>query len=416
MSEAQKQPHLAALVQKGEAQSEAVAISDFIFMVNDMSNAYLITTADGDVMVNTGFLTTGERNKALFAPHRSGPLKAIILTQHHVDHFGGLNSFKEPSTQVIVQARFMENLHVTQSMQPFFGSRTKKLWASTVDFSSLPPEPPTVKPDVIVDREYSFEQGGRRFEVIWTPDGETTDTLTVWMPNEKIAFTGNLLGPVFLSMPNLMTVRGDKPRLVRDYLLSLDRLRNLGAEILITGHGEPIRGAERIRADLDKMHAAVTWLRDYTLAGMRAGKDVHTLMREVAIPDELKIGEFHGKASWNVRAIWEEYSSWFHYDSTTSLYGVPRSSIDADLVELAGGVAALVTRAKSKVEAGKPLEAIHLLDIALAVEPGQVDGLKAKKAALEQLLSACGFSNLSETMWLRSEIEAADAALASSAQ
>jgi alkyl sulfatase BDS1-like metallo-beta-lactamase superfamily hydrolase len=74
-----------------------------------------------------------------------------------------------------------------------------------------------------------------------------------------------------------------------------------------------------------------------TIAGMNAGKDVHTLMREIRLPPELKIGEFHGKVAWDVRAIWEEYSSWFHYDSTTSLYGVPRSSIDADLAELAGG-------------------------------------------------------------------------------
>ena len=122
-----------------------------------------------------------------------------------------------------------------------------------------------MKPDIIVDQEYRFRAGRAGFELIWTPDGETTDSLTVWMPKEKIVFTGNLFGPVFLSMPFLCTLRGDKPRLVRDYLRSLDRVRNLGAELLITGHGEPIRGAERIRADLDKMHAAVSYVNDYTM-------------------------------------------------------------------------------------------------------------------------------------------------------
>lgn len=408
MSEAGKAPHLADLVTAGEGQVQAIAVTDFIFMAQDVSNAYLVTTADGDLMVNTGFVTNGARNKAQFAPHRTAALKTVVLTQHHLDHFGGLDSFREPDTQVIVQANFLSNLADTNRLQAFFGPRTMKLWGSTMKFDGSLPPPPEIAPDIIVDRAYAFEQGGRRFEILWTPDGESTDSLCVWMPDERIVFTGNLFGPVFLSMPFLNTLRGDKPRLVRDYLASLEKVRDLDCEILITGHGEPIRGAERIRTDLDRMHGAVSWVCDYTFDGMVAGKDVHQLMREVALPDALAIGQFHGKVSWAVRTIWEQYAGWFHYDSTTALYGVPRSSIDGDLVELAGGAEALARRAQVKVENGKPLEAIHLTDIALSVEPGNRTGLGAKKAALGRLLEESGAQNLSETMWLRSEIAAVE--------
>jgi len=124
-------------------------------------------------------------------------------------------------------------------------------------------------------------------------------------------FSGNLFGPVFLAMPNLTTTRGDKPRLVVNYLESLDTVRNLGAELLITGHGEPIVGKDNIRANLDKMYDAVSYVRNAVIAGMNAGKTVHELMREIRLPEHLKIGQFHGKVSWAVRAIWEENSGWF---------------------------------------------------------------------------------------------------------
>jgi len=406
-----KQTPLGALVTAGDQQTAAERITDTIFMVKDISNAYLVTTADGDLLVNTGFLGNGQRNKALFAPHRTGPLRRIIVTQAHPDHYGALPEQIEDGTQIIAGAGFTATCDYFEELGPFLNRRSGKLWASLTRRDGPPPKPPKVVPDIAVSDRLAFEQGERRFEVMKTPGGETLCSVFVWLPDDRTAFTGNLFGPVWRAMPNLVTVRGDKPRLVRAYLRSVEQVRALEPELLITGHGEPVRGAARIRADLDTMHAAVSWIERQTIAGMNAGKDVHTLMREIVLPAELKIGEFHGKTPWVVRAIWEENAGWFHYDSTTALYGVPRSSIDADLAGMAGGASALAARAATKVAQGKPLEAIHLLDIALGAEPGNRDALAAKKQALQSLLAASGGSNLSETMWLKTEIAAADAAL-----
>jgi alkyl sulfatase BDS1-like metallo-beta-lactamase superfamily hydrolase len=404
-------PLLAALVQAGQGQAEATPVADFIWMVKDISNTYLVRTGDGDLLVNTGFMDNAERNKALFAPHRSGPLRRIVLTQAHADHYGGVPALREADTQIIAERRFVDTWKYFHDLGPYLGRRSRKLWAGAIQRSANPPPPPEVVPDVVVDRRHAFEQGGRRFELISTPGGESLCSLVVWMPQERIVFTGNLFGPVFLAMPNLVTMRGDKPRLVQRYLRSLEMVRDLGAELLVTGHGDPVRGADTIRASLDKMHAAVSYVNQAVIDGMNAGKDVHTLMREIRLPDDLKIGEFHGKVSWAVRSIWEEYSGWFHYDSTTSLYGVPRSSVDTDLAELAGGATALAARARAKLESGRAQEAMHLLDIALGAEPRCVEALGVKKAALQRLLDDSGNTNLSETMWLRAEMAGVDQAL-----
>jgi len=257
--------------------------------------------------------------------------------------------------------------------------------------------PPEITPDILVDRVYTFEQGGRRFEVIHTPEGETLDGVTVWLPNEKVAFTGNLFGPVFLSMPFLCTIRGDSA-----VGAQLPKIPRQGARAWRGDpdhrprRADPWQGQDQGRP----RHAARRRLLGARLhlAGMKAGKTVHALMTDVALPPELRIGEYHGKVSWAVKTIWDEYAGWFHYeDGTTALYATPRSAVNADLVELAGGADALAARARVHAEAGRPLEALHLLDIALGVEPANRGALEVKKAALDLLLAASGGSNLSET-------------------
>ena len=403
-STGEKKPHLASLVQAGDAQTEAEKINDFIFMAKDISNAYLVNTADGDVLINTGFMGSTERNTKVLAPVRTGDLKYIILTQAHADHFGGVPAFKEPGTQIITQQAFTDTANFFDRLGPYLHRRSGKLWSGTIKGRTL--TVPKIQPDITFDEHYKFELGGRRFEVIATPGGEALDACAVWLPDDRVVFTGNLFGPVFMAVPNLCTMRGDKPRSAQRWLDSLDIIRNLEADLLITGHGEPIACTDKIRSNLDQMHAAISYVLNATLDGMNEGKDVHTLMREIKLPKELELGEFHGKVSWAVRTIWEEHSGWFHHDYTTSLYGVARGSVNSDLVDLAGGAAALAQRAQQKLTQGKPLEAMHLLEIALGADAKNPACLSLKKQTLETLLEQSGGNNLSETMWLKSEINA----------
>lgn len=403
---------LAKLVSAGAEQTEATKITDTIFMVKDISNAYLVTTSDGDVLVNSGFIGNDAKNKALFDPHRTGPLRRAIFTQSHADHYGAFPGQKDAETQVIAGAGFAETAEYFDRLDEFLKRRSGKLWGTITRGNGPAPVPPKVRADIEVADVHRFTQGGTEFEVHKTPGGETLDSVYVWLLQERTVFTGNLFGPVWKAMPNLVTIRGDRPRLARAYLQSVEEVRALEPELVVTGHGEPIRGAAQIRADLDLMHAAVSWLVEQTVAGMNAGKTVHQLMQEIHLPDHIAIGQFHGKTPWVVRAIWEENGGWFHYaDGTTALYGSPRSAIDADLVELAGGADALAARAQARIEAGEPVEALHFTDIALNADPANTAALSAKKIALEHLLAAHGGTNLSETMWLKSEIAETEKAL-----
>ena len=49
-----KQPENALIVKQGEGQQDAVPLGAGIFMSRGISNSYLITTPDGDLLTNTG--------------------------------------------------------------------------------------------------------------------------------------------------------------------------------------------------------------------------------------------------------------------------------------------------------------------------------------------------------------------------
>src|SRR5882757_9176208 len=381
------------LVKQGEGRQDAVDMGDGIFMSKNIANSYLVTTPDGDVLINTGTDFEAEEIKARFARASTGPLRLITFTQGHPDHVGGWSLFNADRVQTVAQANHGDVREYWRHLHPFYVRRIMALWGAFMDVEThaaeLPPEP--VLTEAFID-SHTIELGGRRFEFYATPGGETTDALVVWLPENRIVFIGNLMGPFFGHVPNLYTLRGDKIRSAMTFIHSLDRVIELRPETLVNGH-DVFRGADQIQTTLTTVRDATVYLRDRTLDGMNSGADLWTLMRDVTLPPELALPQVHGKVAWIVRAIWEEHVGWFRYESTTELYNVPASSVWSDVVDLAGGTAPLTERAAAHAKAARPLQALHLTDVALAYAPADADALAVKRDALEQLVAASGREN-----------------------
>lgn len=400
-------PSLDELVKQGEGEQDAVDLGEGIYMSRNIANSYLVTTPDGDVLINTGTEFEAAQIKDRFSRVSNGPLRVITFTQGHPDHVSGWSLFTQPGVETIAQANHPDVREYWRHLHPFYVRRIMKLWGAFMDVeavaANLPPEP--VLTGSFID-SYTLELGGRRFEFYSTPGGETTDALVVWMPEQRTVFIGNLMGPFFGHVPNLYTLRGDKIRSAMAFMHSLDRVIALAPETLLNGH-DVFHGADQILATITKVRDATAYLRDRTIDGMNSGGDLWTLMREVTLPRELALPQVHGKVSWIVRAIWEEHVGWFRYESTTELYDVAPSSVWSDVVDLAGGTAPLTARADAHAAAGRPLQALHLTDIVLAHAPADPDALSVKRKALQQLLASSGRENHSEVQWLEQEITSA---------
>jgi alkyl sulfatase BDS1-like metallo-beta-lactamase superfamily hydrolase len=400
-------PSLHELVKQGEGAQDAVDLGHGIFMSRNIANSYLVTTSDGDLLINTGTDFEAAEIQARFTRVSKGPLRTITFTQGHPDHVSGWSVFSRPGVETIAQANHPDVREYWRHLHPFYVRRIMKLWGAFMDVeavaATLPPEPVLT---ASFHDSHAFELGGRHFELYSTPGGETTDALVVWMPEHRTVFIGNLLGPFFGHVPNLYTLRGDKVRSAMTFIHSVDRVIELQPETLINGH-DAFHGADDIAATMTKVRDATVYLRDRTLDGMNSGADLWTLMRDVTLPPELALPQVHGKVSWIVRAIWEEHVGWFRYESTTELYDVPASSVWSDVVNLVGGTSPLTNRAAAHVAGERPLQALHLTDIVLSHSPHDPDALAVKHQALEQLLAISGRENHSEVQWLEQEIKSA---------
>jgi len=383
------------ILRQGMDQTKALKVTDTIYQAVGFGNTFMVTTSEGNVIIDTSNVIAAPHHVKLLKAENAGPVKYIILTHGHSDHTGGVPLWKGPDTKVIAQRNNVEFLNYQSRLGGFFAFR------NAAQFSlPAPTAPPSaansgarLHADILFDDKYEFTLGGVKFELFSTP-GETPDHLTVWIPQYKAAFTGD---NYYESFPNMYTLRGTQPRWALDYINSLNKVMALGPEILLPSHGRPVIGTALIGKTLTRYRDAIQYVHDAVVRGMNAGKDVFTLMREIKLPADLDVGEGYGKLTWSIRGIYEGYAGWFDMNPAT-MYEVPPSSVYPDIARLAGGADALAKAALARVEAGQPVEALHLTAIALTAEPGNAPAVAARLKALEYLRDHS--QNTNERGWL----------------
>ena len=377
--------------------NKVIKVNEAISLVQGFGNTFMLTTSEGNVIIDTSIAAHARRHHDLLTAENKGPIKYIILTHGHGDHTGGIPLWKEAGTQIIAQNNHVEFQHYQTRLAAFYAKRNAAQFGG-----NLGAGPPAawagnygakIEPTILFDDKYEFTLGGLKFEAYRAPS-ETYDHLMVWVPKYKAVFTGDLY---YESFPNIYTLRGTEPRWALDYINSLNAVLALKPEIVLPSHGLPIRGNNEVTRRLTRYRDAIQYVHDEVVKAMNAGKDVYTLMREIKLPAALEVGESYGKLTWSIRGIYEGYVGWFDLNPVT-MYETPASSVYPDVVKLAGGPDKFAGLAVERAEAGDAVAALHLTDIALAADPNHRKSLEARLRALEILRSRC--KNTNERGWL----------------
>jgi cyclase len=152
----------------------------------------------------------------------------------------------------------------------------RKSYASDIalvqHYMAVVPGVETVLPDIDVEEGLTLQRGQRRIEVRRLGRGHTEADLVVWLPQERIAATGDL---VVWPVPLI----GSDQSHVRDWPATLDALLALNPVAFVPGHGPVLHSADYVRQMRDlfaeintQVDAAIA--RGETLEGARKAVDL----------------------------------------------------------------------------------------------------------------------------------------------
>jgi len=366
-------------------------LSTNLYRIEGSCNSYLITTGDGSVLIDpAGAASAPEYFKRILAKH---PLKAILLTHAHQDHWDNMDVWHtDVSIPIIAQRQFIKYNEYRDRLSYFFARRGAVFNRKPMpDSTEVKPFNPVI-PTITFSDEYTYKCGAFHFKMVHTP-GETPDHTTIWIPELAAVFIGDNYYEYFI---NNATLRGTSTRPMLGYIRALNLALSYNPEYFLMGHGAPIVSTNKISETITNFCDALKYIHDETINGINQGKDVYTLMREIKMPNKYRIRQGFGKVEWTVRGIYHENIGWFD-ENPASMYDLPGSGIYTDLVEICGAEA-ILKKSEILLDNKEFVKVLHLTDVILNSDPDNKTAIEHRLKALEALKART--YNYIERVWL----------------
>jgi alkyl sulfatase BDS1-like metallo-beta-lactamase superfamily hydrolase len=232
-------------------------------------------------------------------------------------------------------------------------------------------------PDETYTERRDLRVGGERFE-LHHAKGETDDATWVWAPDRRTLCVGDLFIWATPNCGNPQKVQ----RYPREWADALRAMLPLEAEILLSGHGVPLVGADRVHQALTDTVELLDSLVSQTLALMNAGARLDEIIHSVTAPPHLLerpyLRPVYDEPEFIVRNLWRLYGGWYDGNPAT-LKPAREGALAREVAELAGGARRLAERATALAAAGELRLAGHLAELAALAAPDDV-GVHAVRA------------------------------------
>lgn len=354
-------------------------VADKIWQVRgfDISVMSIIETDSGYVIVDP--LTTVETARAAMGLVRQyvgdKPIKAVIYTHSHADHFGGVKGVVDPAdvtsgkVQIIAPDGFMEhavseNLIAGPAMSRRatyqFGTglvpgTTGHLGAGigmAVSSGTLSLIAPTYSVKATGE---TLVVDGLKIEFQYTPGTEAPSEMNFYLPDLKALCLSENAN---VSMHNILPPRGALVRDAKawaDYLSESIALYGDRTDVMFVSHGWPRRGRDEIKEYVSSHRDAYKYLHDQSVRLMNQGLTAGEIAEQITLPSVLSQQwynhGYYGTMRHNSRAVYQRYLGWYD-GNPANLNPLPPEVAGARYVAAMGGPRRALREAKKAFDGG----------------------------------------------------------------
>ena len=387
-------------------------VTDKVYQVRgfDLSNMTIIESNSGVILIDP--LISSETAKAaleLYYQNRGQkPVKAVIYSHSHVDHYGGVKGVvdekdvKSGKVKVVAPEGFLaeavkENIYAGNAMsrRSFYAQglllpRNEKGHVDTgLGKTSSNGTITLIAPnDIIKTTGEKRTIDGVEIEFLMAPNTEAPSEFLMYFPQFKLLNTAE---DATHTLHNLYTLRGAQVRDAESWWKALDEaIARYGdkTEVVIAQHQWPKWGNKEIVSYLSNHRDAYKYLNDQTLRLINKGYTMTEIAEMVKLPEKLDqdwaLRGYYGSVSHDVKAIYQKYLGW--YDSNpANLNPLPPEDSAKKYVEYMGGTKAVIKKAKEAYNKGDYRWAAEVMNKVVFAEPNNTEAKNLQADILEQL-------------------------------
>jgi glyoxylase-like metal-dependent hydrolase (beta-lactamase superfamily II) len=192
------------------------------------------------------------------------PIKYVVLSHYHAVRVLGASAYQP---ECIIASQGTWDLIVERGEADMNSEieRFPRLFRAVESIPGL------TWPNIVFKDEMSVWMGKREVRVMHLGRGHTKGDTVVWLPKERVLFSGDLVE--YGATP----YTGDA--YLRDWPQTLDRLRALNPAALVPGRGDALRTPHEVEAGLKGTQDFITQMFESARAGAQAGRPLREVYR-----------------------------------------------------------------------------------------------------------------------------------------
>lgn len=192
-----------------------------------MSNAGFVVTRDGVVVFDAlASPPLAEKMLGLIRAVTRQPIRRVIVSHYHADHFYGLQVFKAQGAEIWAH-RAAEGATRTEEAAARLAQRKEALFPWVDDQTRL------LEADHFIDGDTDFEMGGLHFALRHVGPAHSREDLAMLVREDGVLYAGDI---VFRGRVPFV---GDAD--TRAWIAALDKLIAFHPKVLVPGHGAASR-------------------------------------------------------------------------------------------------------------------------------------------------------------------------------